>query len=153
MAVLQSLGWNNHKLKLGIVHFVFPSQANFQSISVEMCVTTAPNATYFLSRSPYTTKYVPLRALLRFSSCGAHYGVMNPQRVVRTGFEPAHLSALDPKSSMSTNFTTWLYKKKHSEACTGSKHWDLLSTYSISSFESFLVSAPCLSPTYDLFYA
>ena len=32
--------------------------------------------------------YVPLRTSIRFSSCGAHYGVMNPQRDVREGFEP-----------------------------------------------------------------
>ena len=30
--------------------------------------------------------------------------------VPRTGFEPAHLAALPPQSSVSTNFTTWAFE-------------------------------------------
>ena len=37
--------------------------------------------------------------------------------VPRRGLEPPHLAALDPKSSVSTNFTTWacegIYKKRY----------------------------------------
>ena len=74
--------------ELGIVSSSSRGRVDFQSISVEICVTTVSNTTYLPSRSPYTTMYVPLRTSIRFSSCGAHYGVMNPQRDVREGFEP-----------------------------------------------------------------
>ncbi len=30
--------------------------------------------------------------------------------VPRRGLEPPHLTALDPKSSVSTNFTTWAFR-------------------------------------------
>jgi hypothetical protein len=75
--------------ELGIVSSSSRGRVDFQSISVEICVTTVSNTTYLPCRSPYTTMYVPLRTSIRFSSCGAHYGVMNPQRVLGAGIEPA----------------------------------------------------------------
>ena len=61
----------------------------------------------FLVVLPIRQGTFPYETSLRFSSCGAHYGVMNPQRVVGAGIEPArHFGARDFKSLVSTYSTT-----------------------------------------------
>ena len=50
------------------------------------------------------------------------YSLLYLLKVPMEGLEPPHLAASDPKSDVSTNFTTWAFKGCKSNGFDGRKH-------------------------------